>query len=130
MALLAETDALDDTLSGPATQHLMQRALLVFGDTRTARLASIWVAHLYPLQGAAGYRCAPPRTNTSPTGIAIGERGAPQPDGRPACLRIDSVHQRDERGRKGVYHINALDCVTQWRSCPSVGQQVAKSLDW
>jgi len=54
VALLAETDGLDDTLSGPATQHLLQRDLLVFGDTRTARLASISVAHLYHLRGAAG----------------------------------------------------------------------------
>jgi len=52
VALLAETDALYDTLSGPATQHLLQRALLVFGDTRTARLALISVAHLYHLRGA------------------------------------------------------------------------------
>ena len=33
VALLAETDGLHDTLSGPATKHLMQRALLVFVDT-------------------------------------------------------------------------------------------------
>ncbi|MBA2592138.1 MAG: hypothetical protein H0U97_07725 [Gammaproteobacteria bacterium] len=39
VALLAETDALHDTLSGPATQHLLQRVACVFGDTRTARLA-------------------------------------------------------------------------------------------
>ncbi|MGH8572794.1 MAG: integrase, partial [Gammaproteobacteria bacterium] len=44
VALLAETDALHDTLLGPATQHLMQRSSLLFGDTRTARLASISVA--------------------------------------------------------------------------------------
>ena len=30
VALLAETDALHGTLSGPATKHLMQRALAVF----------------------------------------------------------------------------------------------------
>ena len=41
MALLAETDALHATLSGPATKHLMQRALTVFDDTRYARLAPI-----------------------------------------------------------------------------------------
>ena len=49
-----------------------------------------------------------------PTGIAIGERRAPQPDGHPGYLRIDSVHQGDEDGVKGVYHINVVDCVTQW----------------
>lgn len=25
-----------------------------------------------------------------------------------------SVHQGDQDGLKGVYHINAVDCVTQW----------------
>ena len=28
-------------------------------------------------------------------------------------IRIDSVHQGDQDGVKGVYHINAVDCVTQ-----------------
>jgi len=36
------------------------------------------------------------------------------PDGRPGFIRIDSVHQGDRDGVKGVYHINAVDCVTQW----------------
>jgi hypothetical protein len=115
VALLAETDALHDTLSGPATKHLMQRALLVFVDTRYARLAFISVAHLYNLRAAAGYRARRQQwAKTRPTGIAIGERRAPQPDGHPGYLRIDSVHQGDEDGVKGVYHINVVDCVTQW----------------
>jgi transposase InsO family protein len=29
-------------------------------------------------------------------------------------VRIDSVHQGEQDGVKGVYHINAVDCVTQW----------------
>jgi hypothetical protein len=115
VALLAETDALHDTLSGPATKHLMQRAWLVFVDTRYARLAFISVAHLYNLRAAAGYRARRQQwAKTRPTGIAIGERRAPQPDGHPGYLRIDSVHQGDEDGVKGVYHINVVDCVTQW----------------
>ena len=115
VALLAETDALHDTLSGPATKHLMQRALLVFWDTRYARLAFISVAHLYNLRAAAGYRARRQHwAKTRPTGIPIGERRAPQPGGHPGYLRIDSVHQGDEDGVKGVYHINVVDCVTQW----------------
>jgi transposase InsO family protein len=115
VALLAETDALHDTLSGPATKHLMQRALWVFWDTRYARLAFISVAHLYNLRAAAGYRARRQHwAKTRRTGIPIGERRAPQPDGHPGYLRIDSVHQGDEDGGKGVYHINVVDCVTQW----------------
>ncbi len=33
---------------------------------------------------------------------------------RPGFIRIDSVHQGDQDGIKGVYHINTVDCVTQW----------------
>ena len=46
--------------------------------------------------------------------MPIGERRAPAPDNRPGFIRIDSVHQGDQDGVKGVYHINAVDCVTQW----------------
>src|SRR3546814_17262090 len=46
---------------------------------------------------------------------AIGIRRAPRPQGRAGFIRIDSVHQGDQDGVKGVYHINAVDCVTQWQ---------------
>jgi transposase InsO family protein len=115
IALLAETDSLHSTLSGPAARHLMARALTVYGDTRYARLATISVGHLYNLRHRSSYidrrRVF---AKTRPTGIAIGERRAPQPDNRPGFIRIDSVHQGDQDGIKGVYHINAVDCVTQW----------------
>jgi len=115
IVVLAETDSLHGTLSGPATRHLMARALTVFGDARYERLATISVGHLYNLRKRHGYidrrRVF---TKTRPTGIAIGERRAPAPDGRPGFIRIDSVHQGDQDGLKGVYHINAVDCVTQW----------------
>ncbi|MDP2809433.1 MAG: hypothetical protein Q8O34_04725 [Rhodocyclaceae bacterium] len=115
VALLAETDSLHGALSGPATRHLMHRALDTYGDARYARLATISVGHLYNLRKRSGYidrRCV--FTKTRPTGLPIGERRAPAPDGRPGFIRIDSVHQGDQDGIKGVYHINAVDCVTQW----------------
>jgi hypothetical protein len=51
---------------------------------------------------------------TRPTPVNIGERRRPEPDGRPGYLRVDTVHQGDRDGVKGVYHINAVDEVTQW----------------
>jgi transposase InsO family protein len=115
VALLAETDALHNTLSGPATVHLMRRALERYGDTRYERLATISVGHLYNLRKKRSYLARRQVfTKTRPTGIAIGVRRAPTPDGRPGFIRIDSVHQGDQDGAKGVYHINAVDCVTQW----------------
>src|ERR1022692_1948455 len=35
--------------------------------------------------------------------VAIGQRRAPQPEGRPGYLRVDTVHQGDRDGVKGVY---------------------------
>ena len=46
---------------------------------------------------------------------SIGERRAPKPDGRPGYIRVDTVHQGDLEGSKGVYHINAVDEITQWQ---------------
>ena len=36
----------------------------------------------------------------------IGHRRKPQPDGQPGYVRVDTVHQGDQDGAKGVYHIN------------------------
>jgi transposase InsO family protein len=113
--LLAATDTLHGTLSGLATKKLMERAFGVFGDARYARLAIISVAHLYNLRQQTGYqRQRRVWTKTRPVTIAIGERRAPAPNNQPGYLRVDSVHQGDQDGVKGVYHINTVDCVTQY----------------
>jgi transposase InsO family protein len=113
--LLAQTDSLHGTLSGPATKKLMERAFRLFGDTRYERLASISVAHLYNLRQRNGYqRQRQMWTRTRPVTIPIGTRRAPAPNSRPGYLRVDSVHQGDQDGLKGVYHVNAVDCVTQF----------------
>ena len=50
IALLAQTDGLHNTLSGPATKVLLRRAVEHFGDARYARLSQISVSHLYNLR--------------------------------------------------------------------------------
>jgi hypothetical protein len=124
--LLAQTDVLHNTLSGPATKCLMQRAVAVFGDTRYERLATISVAHLYNLRAAAGYQSHRLHwTKTHGQSVPIAERRAPAPDDRPGFIRIDSVHQGDQDGVKGLYHINAVDCVTQFEvvaSCERISE--------
>ena len=113
--LLAHTDTLHGTLSGLATKKLMERAYRLFGDPRYQRLATISVAHLYNLRQRPGYlRHRQVWTKTRPVTVQIGERRAPAPNNRPGYLRVDSVHQGDQDGIKGVYHINAVDCVTQY----------------
>ena len=113
--LLAQTDALHNTLSGPATKCLMQRAYAVYGDARYERLATLSVGHLYNLRHQAGYQGTRAHwTKTRGYGVPIGQRRAPTPEGRPGFIRIDSVHQGDQDGLKGLYHINAVDCITQY----------------
>lgn len=112
VALLVEVDRAMDTLSGPATACVLRRQRDVFGDVRFARLGSISVGHLYNLRNSAPYRAQRVvLTKTRPTQAAtIGVRKAPAPQGRPGFIRIDSVHQGDLDGTKGLYHINAVDC--------------------
>jgi transposase InsO family protein len=122
VALLAEVDRAMNTLSGPATACVLRRQRDVFGDARFERLGSISVGHLYNLRNSAPYRAQRVvLTKTRPNkAITIGVRKAPSPEGRPGFVRIDSVHQGDWDGTKGLYHINAVDCVTQWQVVASV----------
>src|SRR6266849_3996168 len=115
VALVAETDRLHQRLSGPATRCLFERAWKQFGDSQFERLAQISVSHLYNLRRRGEYRrqCAQFDT-TKPVPVNIGERRRPDPRDQPGYLRVDTVHQGDWEGAKGVYHINAVDAVTQW----------------
>ena len=102
-------------LSGPATRAVMRREFEVFGDARFERLAYISNGHLYNLRKSQSYqRQRTARTRTRPSAVAIGERRKPRPDGQPGFARVDSVHQGDLDGRKGVYEINLVDEVTQY----------------
>ena len=101
--LLAHTDTLHGTLSGPATKKLMERACTVFGERGYERLATISVAHLYNLRKRSHYqRHRRVWTKTRPVSLPIGERRAPAPNNRPGYLRVDSVHQGDLDGVKGL----------------------------
>ncbi|MCP4048577.1 MAG: transposase family protein [Gammaproteobacteria bacterium] len=112
--LLAAMDERHDTPCGPAVKKLCERAFEVFGQMEYARLASISVSHLYNLRKSNSYsrqRHHFEKTRSKPS--SIGERRKPRPDGKPGYIRIDTVHQGDLDKRKGVYHINAVDEVTQ-----------------
>ena len=121
--LLASVDEAHETLSGPATQKILQREFYDFKDARYQRLARISVAQLYRLRKTAAYRKRRlVYQPTRPVQVAIGERRAPRPEGRSGYLRVDTVHQGDLEGSKGVYHINAVDEVTQWQIVGATAQ--------
>jgi transposase InsO family protein len=121
--VLATVDEAHETLSGPATQKILYREFHDYGDQRYQRLAAISVAHLYNLRKRRAYR--EKRIfyqKTRPVQVAIGERRRPDPQGRSGYLRIDTVHQGDLDAVKGVYHINAVDEVTQWQVVGATAQ--------
>lgn len=119
--LLANTDEAHQTLSGAATKKLFERAYHVYRDAAYERLATISVAHIYNLRKSTTYqRKRRHFTKTKPSPVNIGERRKPQPNGRPGYIRIDTVHQGDQDKQKGVYHINAVDEVTQFEVVASV----------
>ena len=125
IALLITTDIAHRTLNGHATRAILQREFAVFGNTAYATIAGISVSHLYNIRnhkkqylssGAVKY------SKTVPVGTNIGERKKPSPCGVPGFLRVDSVHQGDYEGAKGVYHINIVDEVLQWEMVGCVEQ--------
>jgi hypothetical protein len=120
---LATVDEAHETLSGPATQKILYREFYDFGDQEYERLVRLSVAQLYRLRQSRVYRQRHLAYQpTRPTQVAIGERRAPEPQGRPGYIRVDTVHQGDREGIKGVYHLNAVDEVTQWEVVGATAQ--------
>jgi hypothetical protein len=114
--LLAEVDAAHEQLSGPAVRRILRREYEVFGHREYERLAKISVSHLYNLRRSSAYRKVRVRVeHTRASTVNIGERRKPQPLGRPGYLRVDTVHQGHQDGKPGLYHINAVDTVTQYQ---------------
>ncbi|WP_419942443.1 integrase [Candidatus Palauibacter sp.] len=115
VALLAEVDAAYGRLSGPATKEILRRQYEVHGDGRFERLARISNGHIYNLRARRDYRLgALSLDKTRPVQVSIGVRRRPDPQGRPGFVRVDTVHQGDLNGEKGLYALNVVDQVTQF----------------
>jgi transposase InsO family protein len=116
VALLVEMDRAHEDVCGAAIAHLLQRAHTVYGDERYERLADLSVSHLYNLRKRADYQAQRVSfVKTRAVCNPIGLRKAPSPNGRAGYVRIDTVHQGDLDGVKGVYHITCVDEVSQWQ---------------
>jgi len=125
ITLLADTDKAHERLSGPATKKILEREYKVYSKKEFERLSKISCSHIYNLRKRNLYTSKTKFfSKTKPTQAAIGERRKPVSDGNPGFLRVDTVHQGDfvdENGqKKGVYHINIVDEVTQWEIVGSV----------
>lgn len=127
VALLMKTDTAHGRLSGPATKRILSREFKDYGKKDYERIKNISVSHIYNLRGTRQYRSELGHyEKTKPTTTPIGQRRKPEPAGRPGYVRVDTVHQGDcvgennEITKKGVYHINLVDEVTQWEIMGSV----------
>jgi transposase InsO family protein len=113
---LAEADLAHDGLSGPAMRRVLRREYEVFGKQQYQQLAKISVSHLYNLRRSKAYRKIRVQVeHTRASKVSIAERRKPEPRNQPGYLRVDTVHQGHHDGRPGIYHINAVDTVTQWQ---------------
>ena len=116
LGLLVEMDRANEDACGAAIVHLLQRAYTVYGDARYERLADLSVSHLYNLRKRPDYQASRVSfVKTRAVCNPIGLRKAPSPNGRAGFVRIDTVHQGDLDGVKGVYHITCVDEVSQWQ---------------
>ena len=105
----------------PEACGVLRRQYEVFGDARFERLSRLSPSHLYNLRRSKTYRAR--RTtveHTRPTTVRIGERRRPDPGGKPGYVRVDTLHQGDRNGVKGVYDINMIDDVTQFEHVGAV----------
>ena len=132
IARLIETDNAHQRMSGRATKEILRRQFEVFDDLRYEKIRHISVSHIYNLRGTRQYQSHILYIEkTRAVNANIGTRRKPRPDGKPGYLRVDSVHQGDLDKKKGVYHINLVDEVTQWEiiGCvEGISEEFLKSL--
>lgn len=123
IARLIDTDVAHGCLNGKSTKEIMRREFEVFGKKEYANIANISVSHLYNIRNNnLQYESSEALffKHTQSTQVNIGIRRKPFPNGVPGFLRIDTVHQGDLDGVKGVYHINIIDEVTQYEMIATV----------
>ena len=112
--LLAEVDNATRRLSGNLAAEFCSNQYAA-GDERFVRLKDISSAQLYRLRQSKRYQEeALVQAQTKSVDRPIGTREKPRPNNHPGFIRVDTVHQGDLNGEKGVYHVNLVSEVTQW----------------
>ena len=116
VALLAEVADVYEHRNGVSLAAVCREMYERYGDMRFVRLRDISVSHIYNLKKREVFMTHTRHyTETKSVSVPIGERRKPDPLGIPGYIWIDTVHQGDLNGKKGVYHINMVDAVTQWQ---------------
>lgn len=113
--LLEKTDELHLRLSERATLEILRREFEVFGHSEFERVSSVSHSHITNLRHSLVYKSGW-INHTKARQIQIGQTQKPESFGRPGSIRVDAVNQRD------IYHINAVDEITQWEVVFCVSQ--------
>jgi len=114
--LLAKTAQLHDAPNGASLKKTLERMAREYAKEEYLHISHISVSHIYNLKKNVSYLrsvASYQKTNRG-KGKTIGIRCKPQPEGKPGYLRVDTLHQGDQKRQKGVYHINTVDELTQW----------------
>ncbi len=114
--LLAKTAELHDYPNGASLKKILERMANKYKKKEYRNISAISVSHIYNLKKTVLYKRSVTfyQETKKAKGRTIGERCKPEPEGKPGYLRVDTVHQGDKNGEKGVYHINTVDEVIQW----------------
>jgi len=123
ISLLIETDIVHNCLSGEATKKILEREYNKYGKIKYGNISNISSSHIYNIRNKSlQYNSSQAKflKRTQAIQTSIGIRKKPEPNGKPGYLRIDTVHQGDFNGKKGVYHINIVDEITQYELIATV----------
>ena len=123
LGILARTDELHGFPNAVSLKYIL--ASMARQDSNFKNIDAISVAHIYNLRRSAQYHRLTRRfqkTKPSTAGKKMGLRQKPESRGRPGFIRVDTVHQGDRNGTRGVYHINTVDEITQFEFVAAVEQ--------
>lgn len=105
--LLEKTDELHLRLNATATHEIIRREWEVYRHEEYEHLSRVSVSHINNLRHHPVYVNSWVNGTKART-VSIGSTRPPEPNEKPGAIRIDTVSQRD------VYHVNAVDEITQW----------------
>lgn len=117
IALLIETDYIHEHLNGKSTKRILKREFEKFSKIEYGNISGISVSHIYNIRkNNRQYNSSKAKyySRTKAVNSDIGVRCKPYPNGKPGFVRVDTVHQGDFNGKKGIYHINIVDEITQY----------------
>ena len=118
---LINTDNAHEILNGNSTKKILEDEFKIYNNKDYENISNISVSHIYNIRKGTFYQNHVIQfTKTKAVTKAIGERRKMESKGKPGYLNVDTVHQGDRNGEKGIYHINIVDQYTQFEFIASV----------